>query len=91
MYEPPQLLQVQREESEARLRLEAAREQALMNEGEVPSEHHELIHKLEADWKHALERLHRTRGPRRTDRPNIPIHAIRDLHPAVRPRQPLRR
>ena len=61
MFEPPQLQQVQREENEARLRLEAAREQALMNEGEVPSEHHELIHKLEADWKHALERLHRTR------------------------------
>ncbi len=61
MWEPQQLQQVEREENEARLRLEAAREQALMNEGEVPSEHHELIHKLEADWKHALERLHQAR------------------------------
>jgi hypothetical protein len=61
VYEPPQLIQVQREESEARLRLEAAREHALMTEGEVPSEHHELIQKLEAEWKHALDRLHRTR------------------------------
>ena len=61
MWEPQQLEQVEREENEARLRLEAAREQALMNEGEVPSEHHELIHKLEADWKHALERLHQAR------------------------------
>jgi hypothetical protein len=61
VWEPQQLEQVEREENEARLRLEAAREQALMNEGEVPSEHHELIHKLEADWKHALERLHQAR------------------------------
>jgi hypothetical protein len=59
--EPRQLEQVEREESEARLRLAAAREQALMNEGEAPSEHHEIIHKLEAEWKHALERLHRAR------------------------------
>jgi len=59
--EPHQLEQVEREESEARLRLAAAREQALMNEGEAPSEHHEIIHKLEAEWKHALERLHRAR------------------------------
>jgi hypothetical protein len=44
-----------------RLSLKAAREQALTNEGGAPSEHHELIHKLEADWKHALERLHRAR------------------------------
>jgi hypothetical protein len=59
--EPPQLEQVEREEREARLRMEAAREQPLMNEGEAPSEHHELIHKLEAEWKHALERLQRAR------------------------------
>ena len=61
MPEPRQLEQVVREESDARLRLAAAREQALMVDGEVPSEHHELIHKLEAEWKHALEHLHRTR------------------------------
>jgi hypothetical protein len=59
--EPRQLQQVVREENESRLRLAAAREQALMVDGEVPSEHHELIHKLEAEWKHALEHLHRTR------------------------------
>ena len=63
MPEPRQLEQIEREESEARLRLAAAREQALMNEGEAPSEHHEIIHKLEAEWKHALERLHRARQP----------------------------
>jgi hypothetical protein len=59
---PHQLLeQVERKEREARLRLDAAREQALMNKGEGSSEHHELIHKLEAEWKHALERLHLAR------------------------------
>ncbi len=59
-YVPPhQLLeQVERAEREARLRLAAAREQA---QGEAPGEHHELIHKLEAEWKHALERLHTAR------------------------------
>ncbi len=56
-----ELEQVEREEREARLRLEAAREQARMNDGEAPHEHHELIHKLEAEWKHALERLHGAR------------------------------
>ena len=35
-----------------------ARDQA---QGETPGEHHTLIHKLEAEWKHELERLHRTR------------------------------
>lgn len=56
---PPQLVeQVEREEREARLRLAAARDQA---KGDTPGEHHALIHKLEAEWKHALERLHRTR------------------------------
>lgn len=61
MWEPNQLYQVEQEEREARERLEAAREQPLMNEGEVPSEHHELIHKLEAEWKHARERLEQAR------------------------------
>lgn len=56
-----ELQMVVRQENEARLRLATAREQARMNEGEVPSEHHELIHKLEAEWTHALEHLHRTR------------------------------
>jgi hypothetical protein len=55
---PKQLEQVEREEREARLRLSAAREEA---RGGVPREHHELIHKLEAEWKHALDRLHRVR------------------------------
>ena len=56
---PPQLLeQVEREERESRLRLAAAREEA---QGYAPAEHHKLIHKLEAEWNHALERLHRTR------------------------------
>ena len=56
---PPQLVeQVEREEREARLRSAAAPEQA---QGDTPSEHHALIHKLETEWRHALERLHRTR------------------------------
>lgn len=52
---------VGQQEHEARLRLAAAREQALMDDGEASREHHELIHKLEAEWKHALERLNRAR------------------------------
>jgi len=55
---PKQLEQVERQEQEARLRLTAAREQA---HGDAPREHHELVHKLEAEWKHALDRLHRAR------------------------------
>jgi hypothetical protein len=59
-YVPPhQLLQeVERQEREARLRLAEARRQA---QAEGPGEHHQLIHKLEAEWKHALDRLHRAR------------------------------
>ncbi len=57
-----ELEMVEREEHAARLRLSEARDRTLMNEGEVPPEHHELIRTLEADWKHALERLHRLRG-----------------------------
>jgi hypothetical protein len=60
-YEPDQLIHVEREEQEARLRLDAARAQQLENEGESPTADHELIKRLEADWKHALERLHLAR------------------------------
>ena len=55
------LMEVERNEREARLRLEAAREQASMNEAEAPREHLDLIAKLEAEWKHAKERLHAAR------------------------------
>jgi hypothetical protein len=55
---PKQLEQVERAEQAARLRLSAAREDA---QGDAPHEHHELIHKLEAEWKHALDRIHQVR------------------------------
>lgn len=58
---PDELQQVEREEREAQLRLAAAREQAKMNDGEAPTEHHELLHKLEEEWKRARERLERSR------------------------------
>jgi hypothetical protein len=58
---PKLLEQVEREEREARLRVAEARAQAEMGGGEGTSEHHERIHKLEAEWKHALERLHLAR------------------------------
>jgi hypothetical protein len=63
VYEPsPRLLeQVERSEREARLRLDAARERTPMNEGDDAGEHRKLIEKLEAEWKHALEHLHRAR------------------------------
>lgn len=60
--EPREYLELAREEREARERLAAAREQALMDEGEAPSSDHALIARLEAEWRHALERLHLARG-----------------------------
>jgi hypothetical protein len=62
VYEPRELEAIEREEHEARLRLAEARDRTMMNEGEAPTEHQELLRTLEADWKHALERLHRIRG-----------------------------
>jgi hypothetical protein len=56
-----ELEQIEREEREARERLEAARERHMTADGEIPHEHHELIHKLEAEWKHAVERLEHAR------------------------------
>jgi hypothetical protein len=62
-YDPQQLYQVEREEQEARLRLDAARARELEDDqGESPTADHALIERLEAEWKHALERLHRVRG-----------------------------
>jgi hypothetical protein len=57
VYEPSQFEQIERDEREARLRLAEAREQAKMNEGEAPAEHHALIHKLEDEWHKARELL----------------------------------
>jgi hypothetical protein len=66
VWEPPELQTMVNEEQEKRLALAEARERAEMVDGEVPPEHHELIHRLEADWKHALERLHKARGTSET-------------------------
>jgi len=49
--------EIERNEREARERVEAAREQAKMVDGEAP--HESVINKLEAEWKEARERLHR--------------------------------
>jgi hypothetical protein len=57
-----ELYAIERQEQEARLRLAEARNQAKLVDGEVPAEHHELLRTLEADWKRALEHLHRARG-----------------------------
>jgi hypothetical protein len=62
VFEPPELQEIAREEQEARLRLSEARDREERNEGETPTADHELIQRLEADWKRALERLHRIRG-----------------------------
>ncbi len=62
MFEPGELEDVEREEHEARLRLSEARDRESLNEGEAPAQRHELLRTLEADWKRALERLHRMRG-----------------------------
>jgi hypothetical protein len=53
-----QVERYEREEREARLALADAREEAKSG---APHGHHELIQKLEAEWKHALERLHHAR------------------------------
>lgn len=60
--DPRELQQLEREEEAARLRLAAARERALMEDGEAPTADHALVQRLEADWKHALARLHRALG-----------------------------
>jgi hypothetical protein len=62
MQDPGGVEQLEREEEAARQRLAAAREAQVMDEGEAPSADHALIQKLEAEWKHALERLHLARG-----------------------------
>jgi hypothetical protein len=51
-----------RQEQSARERLDAARERHSADDGEIPDEHHELIRKLEAEWKELRDRLHRARG-----------------------------
>jgi hypothetical protein len=60
--QPSQLYQLERDEQEARVRLDAARAQRLEDDGESPTADHALIERLEAEWKHALGRLHHARG-----------------------------
>jgi hypothetical protein len=62
VYEPREFEAIEREEREARLRLDEARGRAMLNEGEAPTEHQEILRTLEGEWKHAVERLHRIRG-----------------------------
>ncbi len=52
---------MEREEEELRLRLAEARESRLRDDGEAPTADHELVERLEADWRHALERLNHAR------------------------------
>jgi vacuolar-type H+-ATPase subunit H len=59
--EPSQLGQIEQEERDAQLRLAEAREQAKLNDGEAPAEHHDLIQKLEDEWHRAVERLEHAR------------------------------
>jgi hypothetical protein len=61
-YEPDELVAIEREEQEARLRYEEARERPLRSQGEAPTEDHALLERLENDWKRALARLHHARG-----------------------------
>lgn len=56
--------QIEREERESRERLEDARERHMTDDGVIPHEHHELIHRLEAEWKEARERLEHSPHPR---------------------------
>ena len=60
--EPDEYIRLERDEQEARSRLEQARERNELDDGVYEPEHHELIHKLEEEWKHALGRLKHARG-----------------------------
>lgn len=55
--EPEEYIRLVRDEQEARARLEQVRDRNDEDDGIYEPEHHELIHKLEAEWKHAVERL----------------------------------
>ena len=60
VWQPNELEKIERDEQEARLRLEEARGQNETDEtGEA--QHEGLISKLEEEWKHALERLEHAR------------------------------
>ena len=56
--------EIERNEREARERLEHARERHRLDDGVIPHEHHELIHKLEVEWQQAVERLEHARRSR---------------------------
>jgi hypothetical protein len=61
-YQPSELEEIEREEQEARLRYEEHRERQRRSEGEAPTEDHELLQRLETEWRRALDRLHLARG-----------------------------
>jgi len=58
---PFELEMLAKQEREARDRLDLARKRHSTDDGEIPPEHHELIHKLEAEWKELRDWLHRAR------------------------------
>jgi hypothetical protein len=60
-WEPSELIRLEQDEQQTRLALEAAKERNRLDDGEDPGPHHEHIHKLEQEWKQALERLHLAR------------------------------
>lgn len=59
---PAEIEMLARQAREARESLDAARQRYATDDGVIPREHHELIEKLEAEWKHLHDRLHRARG-----------------------------
>jgi hypothetical protein len=61
VFEPQELELLEQEEHDSEMRLAAAR-QRLAESGEEPQEKdHDHIRQLEAEWKHAVERLHHAR------------------------------
>jgi hypothetical protein len=58
---PFELDMLARQEREARDRLDLARKRRSTDDGEIPHEHHALIHKLEAEWQELRDRLHQAR------------------------------
>ena len=57
-----QLELIEREEHAARLRRDEQRARIERSEGVAPTEDHELLQRLEEEWKHIAERLHGARG-----------------------------
>lgn len=61
VFEPPELELLEKELHDSEARLAAARQSVAESDEEPEEKDHEHIRKLEAEWQHAVERLHHAR------------------------------